>query len=145
MSRNYKSVIFERNRSGLLRAFTKKDPSFHTCYTLLNLWLTQSTKLSRKNIIFAHKYVIQLRENELWHADLEKQAQVDRLDELLEKARERLEKRDAARAKAKEAAEPQLPKIDRRLKVVEPLPPADYTDLLKRLVELQKQKEKGRE
>jgi hypothetical protein len=110
MPRNFKGIIFERNRTGLVRAFTKKDPSFHTCYTLLNLWLTASTKLSRKNIIFAHKFVIQLRENELWHANLEKQEQIDRLDELLAKAKERLQKREEARAKAKAEAGPKVRK-----------------------------------
>jgi hypothetical protein len=120
MPRNFKGMIFERNRAGLIRAFTKKDPSFHTCYTLLNMWLTASTKLSRANIIFGHKYVIQLRENELWHADLEKQKQVDRLDELLAKAKERLQKREETRTKEKTEA---APKIDRRFKPAEATTP----------------------
>jgi hypothetical protein len=51
-----------------------------------------------------------LRENEHWHADLEKQAQVDRLDDLLAKAKERLQKREEARARAKAEATPKVRK-----------------------------------
>lgn len=132
MPRNFKGIIFQRNRAGLVRAFSKENPSFHICYTLLNQWLTASTKLSRKNIIFAHKFVIQLRENELWCADIEKQKQVDRLDELLAKARERLQKREEARAKAKAEAEP---KVRKNVKPGSTLPtpeqdPEDIWDLM---------------
>jgi hypothetical protein len=116
MPRNFKGIIFQRNRAGLVRAFTKENPSFHVCFTLLNQWLTASTKLSRKNIIFAHSYIIKLRENELWHTDLEKQRQVDRLDELLAKAKERLQKREEARAKTKTEA-------DSKIRKNEPAPP----------------------
>jgi hypothetical protein len=136
MPRNFKGIIFQRNRDGLVRAFTKKDPSFHICFTLLNQWLTASTKLSRKNIIFGHKYVIQLRENELWHTDLEKQKQVDRLDELLAKAKERLQKREEERAEAKaEAPVPKQPRGPKPTTFAPAEPEKDPADLWAQFLE----------
>jgi hypothetical protein len=149
---NLKQRVFAENRNGLIRAFSRPALDFAICSSFLNLWLTSSQMLSKKNIEFAHKYATELRKATDVN-DINKQVTLDRIDALRANALARLKKRTETEQR-KEDARPKRPvgrprkdnkppesKVDGRRKVVEPLPPADSTELLKRLVELQKEKQ----
>jgi hypothetical protein len=132
--RNYKSVLFQRNRAGLERAFLRQD-SFHVCYTLLNVFITASTKLSYRNIQYATRFAAKLRENVEWQNSLENQSKIDRIDELLLRAKERLKRRQEKLERLEEAA---LPKAERKKKepetVAPPTPTADPSELWARML-----------
>lgn len=145
---NLKQRVFAENRNGLIRAFKQPTLDFVICASFLNLWLTSSQMLSKKNCEFAGKYAVQLRQATPVE-DISKQVTLDRIDSLLANALARLKKR-TEKLQRDEDAKPKRPRgrprKDGKLpivkKVVEPLPAAvnESTELLKRLVAQQKEK-----
>jgi hypothetical protein len=117
-ARNLKGVIMGRNRAGIDHEMKKEHPPLGTVFGLLNQWLCFTT-ISRRNILWAQGHVQALRSHADWANDIPAQEKLDRLDQAVAAAKERLARRDEKRARVKAAEEP---KVDRRLKPVEALP-----------------------
>jgi hypothetical protein len=126
-ARNLKSIIMGRNRTGIDHEMKKEHPSLHVAFGLLNQWLSFPT-LSRLNILYAARHVQTLREHVDWINDIPSQDKIDRLDRAVADAKARLQRREDKREKIKAAEVAAEPKVDRRRKVVEPLPPAPEVD-----------------
>src|SRR5271156_4332938 len=144
-ARNAKGMIMGEIRVRVFREMSREHPRPHTVWSDLNQWLAFAT-VSRKNILWANGHVQTLRAHPDFVDNLPFHEKLDRLDRAVVEAKARFQRREDKRARIKAAAEPQGPKIDRRHKLVEPLPaPAsDFTEMLKRgIAELQSQKEKS--
>jgi hypothetical protein len=140
---NLKQRVFAENRNGLIRAFRQPVLDFTICSSFLNLWLTSSFLLSKKNCEFAGKHVVLLRQATPVD-DINKQVTLDRIDSLLANALARCRKR-AEKQQRDEDAKPKRPvgrprkdvkpveaqKVDRRFKPVEapPKPTEDPMDI----------------
>jgi hypothetical protein len=130
---NLKQRVFAENRNGLIRAFRQPVLDFAICSSFLNLWLTSSQMLSKKNCEFAAKHVVVLRKATDVN-DINKHVTLDRLDSLLANALTRLRKRTEKQQRDEDArpkrpigrprkdAKPVEAKVDGRRKVEEPTP-----------------------
>jgi hypothetical protein len=138
--RNCKSIIFARNRAGIERAVTREHPSLGVAFGLLNQFLCFTT-LSRRNILWAAKHVQTLREHTDWINDISSQEKLDRLDQAVAAAKERLQRRKEKRERIEEAA---LPKADRKKKSSEPVAPptptTDHIDVWDKILDSQRTK-----
>jgi hypothetical protein len=133
---NFKQIAFRQNRAAMLKAFSGQEIDFNVCASIINLWFTSSpSRLSKKNVEFGKKHLLILRERTPL-ADLENQQILDRLDGLIVKALENIEKRSKAREIA--AAETKVPQAVRpkRGEILPPSSPAvDPADIWARALE----------
>lgn len=129
MGKNHKTIIMQRNKTGIKRAVYDR-PTFGTAYALLHQFLSFTT-LSRKNILWAAKCVQDIRSNPaMGIEDITIQEKLIQLDRAVTEAKARLQRREERRERIKSKEEAELGLLAKPKKG-EPLSPQPATDLMK--------------
>jgi hypothetical protein len=128
MGWNTKSIRMNKNRAGIERSFVCPHPNVDVTFSLVNQWLANPS-LSYKNALLAAKWVARMRDLPAWQ-NVEDQKKINFLDERVDAAKERVQRREEKRQAKKAEAEDQKPGRKSKGKPAT-APPGPAVDLVK--------------
>jgi hypothetical protein len=136
---NTKSIRMTKNRAGIERSLVCPHPKIDVTWSLINQWLANPS-LSYKNCLLAAKWVARMRDLPAWQ-NVEDQKEINFLDERVDAAKQRVQKREERReAKKAEAAgiKPARKSKNKPVPVAPAAPPTDPLDLWNSMLEEKK-------
>ena len=96
MASTLRALRLQKCKWGIERSFVEPHPKFEVQFNLINQYLA-TPRLGRKSIMWGAKQVARIRDFPQWLGDINKQKEIDYLDERVAAAWERFHAREAER------------------------------------------------